>query len=108
MKGLKRKSGYDSCLSPGSNSDGGVMARMFGMAELQLQIGGRPITDEEMETLADRYLLTESVAFLCRFGPAFIEPLDDDEATADEAMANEEDDEAVNAETNALMMVHQM
>ncbi|KAG5594766.1 hypothetical protein H5410_035998 [Solanum commersonii] len=73
--------------------DDSVMERMFGMAELQLRIGGRPITDEEMETMAKRYLLTESIAFLCRTGPAFLEPLDNDEATADEAMDDEEDDD---------------
>uniref|UniRef100_M1DW61 Uncharacterized protein n=1 Tax=Solanum tuberosum TaxID=4113 RepID=M1DW61_SOLTU len=65
---------------------------------------GRPVTDEEMETLADRYPLIESAAFLCRSGPTFLEPLDDDEATTDEAMDDEEEDDAVNEETNALMV----
>ncbi|KAH0644731.1 hypothetical protein KY284_032615 [Solanum tuberosum] len=83
--------------------DDNVMARMFGMAELQLRIGGHPVTDEEMETLADRYLLIESAAFLCRSGPAFMETLDDDEVTADEAMDDEEDD-AGDEEVNALMV----
>jgi len=83
--------------------DDSVMARMFGMAELQLRIGGRPVTDAEMETMAERYPLTESATFLCRTGPAFLEPLDDDEATADEAMDDEEDD-AVDEEANALMV----
>uniref|UniRef100_M1DYX5 Putative plant transposon protein domain-containing protein n=1 Tax=Solanum tuberosum TaxID=4113 RepID=M1DYX5_SOLTU len=73
-----------------------VIARMFGMAELQLRIGDRPVTDEKMVTMAERYPLTESAAFLCRTGPAFLEPLDDDEVTADEAMENEE--------ANALMV----
>ncbi|KAG5585561.1 hypothetical protein H5410_045995 [Solanum commersonii] len=72
--------------------DDSVMARMFGMAELQLRIGGRPITDAEIDTMAERYPLTESAAFLCRTGPTFLEPLDDDEPTADEAMDDEEDD----------------
>ncbi|KAH0754315.1 hypothetical protein KY290_024585 [Solanum tuberosum] len=58
--------------------DDSVMERMFGMAELQLRIGGRPFTDAEMETMAERYPLTESATFLCRTGPAFLEPLDDD------------------------------
>ncbi|KAH0737847.1 hypothetical protein KY290_036552 [Solanum tuberosum] len=80
--------------------DDSVIARMFGMAELQLRIRGRPVTDEEMETLADRYPLIESAAFLCRSGLAFMEPLDDDEATADEAM----DDDDVDEEANALMV----
>ncbi|KAH0655201.1 hypothetical protein KY285_030083 [Solanum tuberosum] len=83
--------------------DDTVMARMFWMAKLQLRISGRPVTDEDMETMAERYRLTESAAFLCRTGPAFLEPLDDDEATADEAMDNEEDDD-VDEEANALMV----
>ncbi|KAH0757758.1 hypothetical protein KY290_021251 [Solanum tuberosum] len=83
--------------------DDSVMARMFGMAELQLRIGGCHVTDEEMETLADHYPLTDSAAFLCRIGPAFLEPLDDDEATADEAMDEEDDVDVVDEEANALM-----
>uniref|UniRef100_M1DGA8 Uncharacterized protein n=1 Tax=Solanum tuberosum TaxID=4113 RepID=M1DGA8_SOLTU len=83
--------------------DDNVMARMFGMAKLQLQIGGRPITDAEIETMAERYPLTKSAAFLCRTGPAFLESLDDDEATADEAM-DDEDDDVVDEEVNALMV----
>uniref|UniRef100_M1DI42 Uncharacterized protein n=1 Tax=Solanum tuberosum TaxID=4113 RepID=M1DI42_SOLTU len=70
--------------------DDSVMARMFGMVELQLQIGGRLVTDTEMETMAERYPLSKSAAVLCKIGPAFLEPLDDDKATADEAMDNEE------------------
>uniref|UniRef100_M1D8Y2 Putative plant transposon protein domain-containing protein n=1 Tax=Solanum tuberosum TaxID=4113 RepID=M1D8Y2_SOLTU len=65
--------------------------------------GGRPATDAEMETMAERYPLIESASFLCRTGPAFLEPLDDDEATADETMDDEEDD-AVDEEANALMV----
>ncbi|KAH0652570.1 hypothetical protein KY289_030248 [Solanum tuberosum] len=83
--------------------DDTVMAIMFGMAKLQLRIGGRPVTDEDMETMVERYLLTESAAFLCRTGPAFLEPPDDDEATADEVMDDEEDDD-VDEEANALMV----
>ncbi|KAH0650921.1 hypothetical protein KY290_031767 [Solanum tuberosum] len=60
-----------------ASRDDSFMARMFGIAELQLWIGG------------------------VRSGPTFLEPLDDDEATTDEAMDDEEDD-AVNEETNAL------
>ncbi|KAH0761477.1 hypothetical protein KY290_017550 [Solanum tuberosum] len=73
------------------------------LTELQLRIEGRPVTDEDMETLADRYPLIESAAFLCRSGPTFLEPLDDDKATVDEAMDDEEDDD-VDKETNALMV----
>uniref|UniRef100_M1DV02 Uncharacterized protein n=1 Tax=Solanum tuberosum TaxID=4113 RepID=M1DV02_SOLTU len=83
--------------------DDSVMARMFGMAELQLRIGGRPVTDAEMETMAECYPLSESATFLCKIGPAFLEPLDDHEATVDEAMDDEEED-AVDEETNALMV----
>ncbi|KAH0661209.1 hypothetical protein KY284_026140 [Solanum tuberosum] len=83
--------------------DYSVMAQMFGMTELQLWIGGRPITDEEMETLADRYILTETAVFLCRSGPSFMKPLDDDEATTDEAMDDEEAD-AVDEDANASIV----
>ncbi|KAH0755059.1 hypothetical protein KY290_025329 [Solanum tuberosum] len=72
--------------------DDSVMARIFGMTELQLRIGGRPITDAEMDTMVERYPLSESAAFLCKTGPAFLEPLDDDETTADEATDNEKDE----------------
>ncbi|KAG5576880.1 hypothetical protein H5410_057014 [Solanum commersonii] len=83
--------------------DDSVMTRMFGMMELQLRLDGHLVTDAEMETMAERYPLTKSAAFLCRTGPAFLEPLDDDEATADEAMDDEEDD-IVDEEANALMV----
>ncbi|KAH0658002.1 hypothetical protein KY289_026750 [Solanum tuberosum] len=84
--------------------DDSVMDHMFGMEELQLRIGGHPITEAEMETLAYHYPLTDSAAFLCRIGPAFQEPLDDDEATADEGMDDDEDDDGVNDDANALMV----
>uniref|UniRef100_M1DJ84 Uncharacterized protein n=1 Tax=Solanum tuberosum TaxID=4113 RepID=M1DJ84_SOLTU len=83
--------------------DDSVMAKMFGMAELQLRIGGHPVTDAETETMAERYPLNESATFLYRTGPAFLEPLDDDEATADEAMDDKEND-AVDEEANALIV----
>ncbi|KAH0675425.1 hypothetical protein KY285_023226 [Solanum tuberosum] len=78
--------------------DDSVMARMFGMAELQFRIGVRPVTDEEIETLADRYPLTETATFLCRSGPAFMEPLDDYEAMDDDEA------DAVDEDVNALMV----
>ncbi|KAH0725397.1 hypothetical protein KY284_001262 [Solanum tuberosum] len=84
--------------------DDSVMARMFGMAKLQLSIGGHSVTDDEMETLVDRYPLIDSTAFLCKSGPAFLEPLDDDEATADEAMDDDEEGAIVDGEANALIM----
>ncbi|KAG5616790.1 hypothetical protein H5410_016614 [Solanum commersonii] len=83
--------------------DDSVMSRMFGMAELQLRIGGCSITDIEMEIMAKRYLLSESAAFLCKTGPAFLEPLDDNEANADKATNDEKDDD-VDEEMNVLMV----
>ncbi|KAH0712285.1 hypothetical protein KY289_008244 [Solanum tuberosum] len=61
-----------------------------------------PVFDEEIDALADPYPLIESATFLCRSGPVFLEPLDDDEATADEAMDDEAD--VVDEEENALMV----
>ncbi|KAG5582081.1 hypothetical protein H5410_052708, partial [Solanum commersonii] len=77
--------------------DDSVMTRMFGMAKLQLRIGGRPVTNDEMETMMERYPLTESAVFLCKAGPAFLEPPDDDEAM------DYEDDDVVDEEKNSLM-----
>ncbi|XP_049372496.1 uncharacterized protein LOC125837407 [Solanum verrucosum] len=83
--------------------DDNVMARMFSMVELQLQIGGYLVIDDEMETMGERYPLIESVAFLCKTSPAFLEPMDDDEASADEAMDDEEED-VVDDKATALMV----
>ncbi|KAH0765489.1 hypothetical protein KY285_001360 [Solanum tuberosum] len=71
--------------------DDSLIGRMFGMAELQLRIGGRPVTEDEMETLAEHYPLTDRAMYMCRMGPAFQEPIDDDDATADEKDGSEED-----------------
>ncbi|KAH0730451.1 hypothetical protein KY289_001639 [Solanum tuberosum] len=49
--------------------DDSRMGRMFGMAELQLWIDGRLVTEDEMETLAERYPLTNSAMYICRMGP---------------------------------------
>ncbi|KAG5590316.1 hypothetical protein H5410_040830 [Solanum commersonii] len=68
---------------------------------LQLRIGGCLVTDEEMENLTDRYPLTKSAALLSRTGPAFLEPLDNDEATVDEEM---DEDDDVEEEANALLV----
>ncbi|KAG5594232.1 hypothetical protein H5410_035464, partial [Solanum commersonii] len=68
-----------------------------------LRIEGRPVTDAEMETMAERYPLSESAAFLCKTGPAFLEPLDYDESTADEAMDDKEEVVDTADEANALM-----
>lgn len=51
--------------------DDSWMGSMFRMGKLQLRIGGRPVTGEEMDTLAHRYSLTYSVMHMCRMGPAF-------------------------------------
>ncbi|WMV41274.1 hypothetical protein MTR67_034659 [Solanum verrucosum] len=67
------------------------MENLFGMAELQLRIGGRPVTEDEMATLAEHYPLTDSAMYLCRIGPAFQEPIDDDDDTADEENGSDED-----------------
>ncbi|KAG5572091.1 hypothetical protein H5410_061857 [Solanum commersonii] len=62
------------------------------MAELQLRIGGRSVTENEMETLAERYHLTDSAMYMCWMGLAFQEPIDDDDATADEEYGSKEDE----------------
>ncbi|KAH0655199.1 hypothetical protein KY285_030081 [Solanum tuberosum] len=84
--------------------DDSVMSRMFGMVELQLRIGGRPVMDNEMETLAERYPLTESATYICRIGPAFQKPLDDEEANVDEEMDDEEEEDDVDEDANTLMV----
>ncbi|KAG5610716.1 hypothetical protein H5410_021997 [Solanum commersonii] len=67
------------------------MGRMFGMTELQLRIGGGSVTEDEMATLAERYPLTDSAMYMCRIGPSFQEPIDDDDSTADEEDGSNED-----------------
>ncbi|WMV40894.1 hypothetical protein MTR67_034279 [Solanum verrucosum] len=67
---------------------GSWMGRMFGMTDLQLRVGGRPVSENEMATLAERYPLTDIAMYLCRMGPAFQEPIDDD----DDATVAEVDD----------------
>uniref|UniRef100_M1DBI3 Uncharacterized protein n=1 Tax=Solanum tuberosum TaxID=4113 RepID=M1DBI3_SOLTU len=68
------------------------MGRMFGMADLQLRVGGRPVSEDEMVTLAERYPLTDSAMYLCQMGPTFQEPIDDDDdATVDEEDGSDED-----------------
>ncbi|KAG5610679.1 hypothetical protein H5410_021960 [Solanum commersonii] len=73
--------------------DDSIMARMFGMADLQLRIRGRPITDDEMETLADCYPLIDSAAFLYKSRPTFFKLVDDDEAIANEDIDGDDDDD---------------
>lgn len=64
--------------------DDSWMGHMFGMVELQLQISGRPVTEEEMDTLADLYLLTDNTIYMCWMGPTLQEPIDDDDTTTDD------------------------
>ncbi|KAG5611149.1 hypothetical protein H5410_022430 [Solanum commersonii] len=61
------------------------------MAKLQMRIGGHPVTKEEIETLSECYLLKDGTMYMCRMGPTFQEPIDDDNATADEEEGSEED-----------------
>ncbi|KAH0725140.1 hypothetical protein KY284_001005 [Solanum tuberosum] len=94
---------YHPDLTERQARDDSVMARMFGIKELQLRIGGCLVIDAKIETMAEHYPLTESASFLCQTGPAFLEPLDNDEATADEAMDDTEDN-AMDEEANTLMV----
>lgn len=51
--------------------DDSLVGHMFGIAEMQLRIGGRPVTDEKMEELAKQYPLIESIIHMCRTITAF-------------------------------------
>ncbi|KAH0632964.1 hypothetical protein KY284_035750 [Solanum tuberosum] len=68
------------------------LGQMYGMTELQLPIGGHSVTEDEMATLAERYHLTDSAMYMCWMGPTFQEPIDDDDATADEEYGSKEDE----------------
>ncbi|KAH0716696.1 hypothetical protein KY290_012962 [Solanum tuberosum] len=61
------------------------------------------VTDDETESLAECYPLTDSAAYMCRMGPTFHEPLDDDVATTDETMDDEDDGADVDENATALM-----
>ncbi|KAG5595978.1 hypothetical protein H5410_037210 [Solanum commersonii] len=61
------------------------------MAELQLRIGGLPMTEDEMATQVEHYPLTNSTMYLCWMGPSFQEPIDDDDVTANEEGGSDED-----------------
>uniref|UniRef100_M1DNN6 Uncharacterized protein n=1 Tax=Solanum tuberosum TaxID=4113 RepID=M1DNN6_SOLTU len=80
---------------------------MFGMAELQQQIGGYPVAENKMGTLAKHCPLKNSTMYMCQMGPAFQEPIDDDDDTADEeddSKENESDDVGPGEDdTNAAM-----
>ncbi|KAG5605589.1 hypothetical protein H5410_027081 [Solanum commersonii] len=51
--------------------DDSWMGCMFGMAQLQLRIGGHSMTVDEIVTLAECYPLTDSAMYLCWMGPTF-------------------------------------
>ncbi|KAG5629970.1 hypothetical protein H5410_001687 [Solanum commersonii] len=72
--------------------DDSLMGRMFGIDMLQLRIGGRLVTKNKMATLAEHYPLTDSVIYMCQMGPAFQEPIDGDDSTADEEDGLEKDE----------------
>ncbi|KAG5619694.1 hypothetical protein H5410_004912 [Solanum commersonii] len=72
--------------------DDSWMGRMFGMAELQLRIGDRQVTEDEMAALVERCPLTNSVMYMCQIGPGFEEPIDGDDATTDEEDGSTEDE----------------
>lgn len=79
--------------------DDSRMGRMFGIAKLQLRIGGRPKKDTEINTMVERYPLKDYAMYICRMGPTFQEPLDYDEATIDY------EDEEVDDDATSLMAV---
>ena len=56
-----------------------------------------------MDALAEYYPLRDSAAYLCKTSPIFLETADGDELTYDEAMDDEEENDALD-EANALMM----
>lgn len=78
------------------------MGPIFGMAELQLRISGRPVTEEKMDTLVERYPLKNNDMYMCRMGPIFQEPIDDDDGMTDEEDGSNKDEfEATSTRDNA-------
>ncbi|KAG5586326.1 hypothetical protein H5410_046760 [Solanum commersonii] len=63
--------------------DDSWMGRMFGMAKLQLWIGGRPVTEDEIVKLVERYPFTYSAMYMCLMGSDFQEPIDDHDSIVD-------------------------
>ncbi|KAG5611527.1 hypothetical protein H5410_022808 [Solanum commersonii] len=55
-------------------------------------LGGHPVTEDEMDTLAKRYLLMDWAMYMCQIGPAFQEPINDDNATGDDEDGSVEDE----------------
>lgn len=54
-------------------------------------IGGRPVTEDEMATLARSYLLKDSAFYICQMGPAFQESIDGDDVADDDEDELDED-----------------
>ncbi|KAH0725350.1 hypothetical protein KY284_001215 [Solanum tuberosum] len=89
--------------------DDSWMGRMFGMVELQLRICGRPVTKDELETLAESYPLTHSAMHMCRMVPTFQKPIDDDDALLMRRMAQRNMSQMILApEMMILMRVMEM
>ncbi|MCE2055497.1 hypothetical protein HAX54_042766 [Datura stramonium] len=57
------------------------MARMFGMQDAPATAGGRPIIEDELWQLDLDYPSGETPVALCRVGPIFVEPVDDNVPT---------------------------
>lgn len=58
--------------------DNKITACMYMMQMLQLRMGGRPTTREEIRIVDLNYLLGHYVRTLLRIGSEFVEPIDDD------------------------------
>ncbi|MCD9641464.1 hypothetical protein HAX54_027659 [Datura stramonium] len=59
-----------------------MLSHLYGMQMLQLRMNG--VTEEQLQQLNIDYPLSEHSRALCRVGPGYEEPLDDDVATEDE------------------------
>ncbi|MCD9639438.1 hypothetical protein HAX54_023989 [Datura stramonium] len=78
--------------------------QMYGIFELQLKIGGRPTTTEEMAELEKRYSLTKSAMMMYKVEPAFEEPLDDDEPTVMTDVIDNDEEEEDDATIDSLQV----
>ncbi|MCE3215355.1 hypothetical protein HAX54_002077 [Datura stramonium] len=58
-----------------------MLSHLYGMQMLQLRMHG--VTEEKLQQHNIDYPLSEHSRALCRFGPGYEEPLDDDMATED-------------------------
>ncbi|XP_016577508.2 uncharacterized protein LOC107875339 isoform X2 [Capsicum annuum] len=71
-----------------------ITARMYGLTMLQLKIGGRPATEQEIRAVELDYPLGPHARTMLRIGPDFDEPLDDDVPTEEERRMGYSDDES--------------